>query len=114
MSVLWKSSLSKSNPSGRLRSSVMGSEGDPKARRARRGFVFTVAGLTAMASSDVDGGAARIYRREGGRYPSDLRDAELARLAPMIPPARPGGRPCKTDMRVAMNVILCLLRTGCP
>jgi putative transposase len=67
-----------------------------------------------MASSDVDGGAARIYRREGDRYPSDLRDAEWARLVPMIPPARPGGRQCKTDMPAAMNAILYLLRTGCP
>jgi putative transposase len=56
----------------------------------------------------------RIYRREGDGYPSDLRDAEWARLEPMIPPARPGGRPRKTDMRAAMNAILYLLRTGCP
>jgi transposase len=56
----------------------------------------------------------QIYRREGRGYPSDLRDAERARLEPMIPPARPGGRPRKTDMRAAMNVILYLLRTGWP
>ena len=53
----------------------------------------------------------RIYRREGEGYPSDLRDAEWARLEPLIPPARPGGRPRKTDMRAAMNAILYLLRT---
>ena len=56
----------------------------------------------------------RIYRREGDGYPSDLREAEWARLEPMIPPARPGGRPRQTDMRKAMNAILYLLRTGCP
>ena len=56
----------------------------------------------------------RIYRREGKGYPSDLRDAEWARLEPLIPPARPGGRPRKTDMRAAVNAILYLLRTGCP
>ena len=56
----------------------------------------------------------RIYRREGDGYPSDLRDAEWARLEPLIPPARPGGRLRKTDMRVAMNAILYLLRTGSP
>jgi putative transposase len=56
----------------------------------------------------------QIYRREGGGYPSDLRDAEWARLAPLIPEASPGGRPRKTDMRAAMNAILDLLRTGCP
>jgi len=56
----------------------------------------------------------RIYRREGAGYPSDLRDAEWARLEPLIPPARPGGRPRKTDLRTAVNAILYLLRTGCP
>ena len=56
----------------------------------------------------------RIYRREGDGYPSDLRDAEWARLEPLIPKASPGGRPRKTDMRAAMNAILYLLRTGCP
>src|SRR6516165_5988264 len=56
----------------------------------------------------------RIYRREGNWYPSDLQDREWARLEPLIPPARPGGRPRKTEMRAAMNAILYLLRTGCP
>jgi len=56
----------------------------------------------------------RIYRREGEGYPSDLRDAELTRLAPLIPEASPGGRPRKTDMRAAMNAVFYLLRTGCP
>ena len=31
----------------------------------------------------------------------------------MIPAAKPGGRPRKTDMRAAMNAIFYLLRTGC-
>jgi Putative transposase of IS4/5 family (DUF4096) len=56
----------------------------------------------------------RIYRPEGDGYPSDLRDAELARLEPLIRPARAGGRMRKTDMRAAMHAILCLLGTGCP
>src|SRR5271154_753045 len=56
----------------------------------------------------------RTYRREGDGYPSNLRDAEWARLEPLIPAATPGGRPRKTDMRSAMNAILYLLRTGCP
>jgi putative transposase len=56
----------------------------------------------------------RIYRREGSGYPSDLRDAGWARLAPLIPEASPGGRPRKTDMRAAMNAIFYLLRTGWP
>lgn len=54
------------------------------------------------------------YRREGGGFPSNLTDAEWQRLEPLIPPATPGGRPRKTDMRAAMNAILYLLRTGCP
>jgi transposase len=54
------------------------------------------------------------YRREGGIFPSNLTDVEWDRLSPLIPPAVPGGRPRKTDMRTAMNAILYLLRTGCP
>ena len=54
------------------------------------------------------------YRRDSERFPSDLTDAEWVRLEPLIPDARPGGRPRKTDMREAMNAILYLLRTGCP
>ena len=54
------------------------------------------------------------YRQAGDRLPSDLSDGERERLAPLIPPAKPGGRPRKTDMRSAMNAIFYLLRTGCP
>lgn len=46
-------------------------------------------------------------------FPSDLTDPEWE-LEPLIPPAKPGGRPRGTDMREAMNAILYLLRTGCP
>ena len=54
------------------------------------------------------------YRQAGDRLPSDLSDGEWARLEPLIPQAKPGGRPRKTDMRSAMNAIFYLLRTGCP
>ena len=54
------------------------------------------------------------YRQAGNRLPSDLSDPEWERLAPLIPTAKPGGRPRKTDMRSAMNAIFYLLRTGCP
>jgi putative transposase len=55
------------------------------------------------------------YRRSGGGgFPSDLNDEQWARLARLIPPATPGGRPRKTDMRAAMNALFYLLRTGCP
>jgi transposase len=56
----------------------------------------------------------RTYRQVGKRPPIDLTDQEWERLAPLIPPAKPGGRPRKTDMRSAMNAIFYLLRTGCP
>ena len=56
----------------------------------------------------------RTYVRVGGRYPSDMTDGEWARLEPLIPPAKPGGRPRETDMREAINAIFYLLRTGCP
>lgn len=54
------------------------------------------------------------YRQAGDRLPSDLTDAEWERLGPLIPSAKPGGRPRKTEMRSAMNAIFYLLRTGCP
>lgn len=50
----------------------------------------------------------------GSGFPSDLTDKEWERLEPLIPAAKPGGRPRVTDMRQAMNAILYLLRTGCP
>lgn len=56
----------------------------------------------------------RSYARVGGRYPSDVTDDEWARLEPLIPPAKPGGRPRQTNMREAINAIFYLLRTGCP
>jgi transposase len=54
------------------------------------------------------------YRRGGGGFPSDLSDGEWERLRPLIPDAKPGGQPRKTDMRAAMNALFYLLRTGCP
>ncbi len=53
-------------------------------------------------------------RRGGGGFPGDLSDAEWMILGPLIPEAKLGGRPRKTDMRSAMNAILYLLRTGWP
>ena len=50
---------------------------------------------------------------ERKRYPSDLTEAQWALLEPWIPPARPGGRPRKTDMREVVNGIFYLTREGC-
>ena len=54
------------------------------------------------------------YKQSGTALPSDLTDAQWERLEPLIPAAKPGGRPRKTEMRAAMNAIFYLLRTGCP
>src|SRR5215217_9450257 len=58
--------------------------------------------------SIAQGGAAMPRKP----YPSDLTDAQWAILAPLIPPARPGGRPREVDMREIINGILYILRTG--
>jgi putative transposase len=54
------------------------------------------------------------HRQAGVGLPSDLTDAQWARLERLVPVAKTGGRPRKTDMRAAMNAIFYLLRTGCP
>jgi transposase len=45
-------------------------------------------------------------------YPSDLIDQEWAILEPLLPPAKPGGRPRTSDLRAVINAILYLDRTG--
>ena len=40
------------------------------------------------------------------RSPSDLTDTQWARLASLIPPAKPGGRPRGVDMREVLNGIV--------
>lgn len=52
--------------------------------------------------------------RRGLRYPSDLTDAEWALVAPLIRPARRGGRPRTVDVREVLNAIFYVLWTGCP
>ena len=51
--------------------------------------------------------------RRGLRYPSDLTDAEWALIAPMIPPAKRGGRKRTVDVREVLNAIFYVLATGC-
>ncbi len=46
-------------------------------------------------------------------YPSDLTDAQWERLAPLIPPAIPGGRRRTVNMREVLNGIFYLNRQGC-
>ncbi len=47
-----------------------------------------------------------LYERKGVRYPSDLSDAEWALIAPLIPPAKRGGRHRDVDVREVMNGVL--------
>src|SRR5678815_1900937 len=51
--------------------------------------------------------------RRGLRYPSDLTDAEWAIVAPMIPPARHGGRKRSVNVREVLNGFFYVLWTGC-
>ena len=46
-------------------------------------------------------------------YPSDLTDDQWEELAPLIPLAKPGGRPRTVDMREVINGTLYVLRSGC-
>jgi transposase len=55
----------------------------------------------------------RAADRRGLRYPSDLTDAEWALVAPMVPPAKRGGRRRSVDVREVLNGIFYVLSTGC-
>jgi transposase len=46
-------------------------------------------------------------------YPTNLSDQEWAVLAPLLPPAKPGGRPRSVDLRHILDGIFYLLRSGC-
>jgi transposase len=46
-------------------------------------------------------------------YDTDLTDAAWSLIAPILPAARTGGRPRKTNLRAVLNAIFYLLRTGC-
>ncbi len=45
-------------------------------------------------------------------YPSDLTDVQWQRIAPLIPPAKPGGSPRRVDMREVLNGICYVAREG--
>lgn len=46
------------------------------------------------------------------RYATDLTDSQWALIEPLIPEARPGGRPRKAPARELVNAILYFLRAG--
>jgi putative transposase len=47
-------------------------------------------------------------------YPSDLTDREWEYIKSLIPAAKTGGRNRQTDMRLTINAIFYVTRTGCP
>jgi len=47
------------------------------------------------------------------KYPSDLTDQQWEIIKDMIPRARAGGRPRTTDVRLVINAVFYLCRTGC-
>src|SRR3712207_5800690 len=53
------------------------------------------------------------YDRSRLRYPSDLTDEEWATIAPLIPPAKPGGNKRTVDVRAVVNGVMYILSTGC-
>jgi putative transposase len=50
---------------------------------------------------------------ERNPYPTDLTDEQWQLIEPMLPPAKPGGRPRKTDLREVLNALFYLNRAGC-
>ena len=47
----------------------------------------------------------RAADRRGLRYPGDMTETEWTGVAPLIPPARRGGRPRKVDVCEVLNAI---------
>jgi transposase len=46
------------------------------------------------------------------RYPTDLTDAQWARIAPLVPTPKPGGRPASVERREIVNAIFYHVRNG--
>lgn len=46
-------------------------------------------------------------------YPTDLTDEQWALIEPLIPLAKPGGRPRTVDLRLVVNTIFYLAKAGC-
>jgi putative transposase len=47
------------------------------------------------------------------RYPTDLTDEQWALIGPLLPKAKPGGRPRTVDPREVVNALFYQARTGC-
>ena len=46
-------------------------------------------------------------------YPSDLTDAQWEKLSPFLPTPQPLGRPLKWEMRLIINAIFYVVKSGC-
>jgi putative transposase len=46
-------------------------------------------------------------------YPTDLTDGQWKLVEPLLPEAKPGGRPRETDLREVLNALFYLVRSGC-
>ncbi|MCZ8147736.1 MAG: hypothetical protein O9325_07810, partial [Roseomonas sp.] len=71
----------------------------------RRMTPETAAGHAIVTSASSGIGAAIATQPLRESFPSNLTDAQWARLEPLIPPAKPGGRPRKTNMRAALDAL---------
>ena len=60
-----------------------------------------------------DDAARSEHSRCCARYPSDLTDREWALIEPLLPAAKPGGRPRSTDLRAVVDAILYIAVGGC-
>ena len=49
----------------------------------------------------------------GKTYRTDLTDAQWALVEPLLPAAKPGGRPRSVDLRLVLDTIFYLNKTGC-
>lgn len=53
------------------------------------------------------------HSRDCARYPSDLTDREWGLIAPLLPAAKPGGRPRTTNLRAVVEALLYIASSGC-
>ncbi len=71
-------------------------------------------GDTGSAREQREPSPPKVNREPSSQgYPSDLTDQEWALLSPLIPAAKPGGRPRTVAMRAVLNALLYVDRTGC-
>jgi len=57
--------------------------------------------------------ARKQHSRDGAGYPSNMTDREWALIAPLLPPAKRGGRPRTTNLRAVADAILYIAISGC-